>query len=162
MFRRGGYEAYPAVFHPKKKQRLLTFLANEAASQSTSRADTFILSQPPAHTNKFILSSGDTASQPTPRTDTFLLGSGGAALAAASQPTTTIDTFILSSSSSPATSHTDTFILSSNGRTLVASQPTTRTDTFILSSTSPALMAVSSNSPTALIFNPAIRYLPIN
>jgi hypothetical protein len=38
-----------------------------------------------------------------------------------------------------------------------ASQPTTRSDTFILSSSGPALVAVSSNSPTALIFNPAIR-----
>jgi hypothetical protein len=32
------------MFHPKKKQRLLTFLAEEAASQPTTRPDTYILS----------------------------------------------------------------------------------------------------------------------
>ncbi len=42
--RSGSYGTYPTMFHPKKKQRLLTFLAEEAASQPTTRPDTYILS----------------------------------------------------------------------------------------------------------------------
>jgi hypothetical protein len=60
------------MVHPKKKQRLLTFLANEGSSRSGSSLDP---------------SSGSL--EPTTRTDTFIISPSGPALVAVSSQSNT-------------------------------------------------------------------------